>query len=263
MHHQIFLYPNHSLEEGWALLESAQIEILYGSEENGEVSFFIQTAINSQLPAFPWIKSIVPSQFDSIDWQEQWQLHGHNFHEGCVQIDISKTCHQPINLKLLPGAGFGDLSHPTTKLMLDLLIKNVNHQTVIDIGCGSGILTVAAVLLGAAFSYGLDIDPVAVEHSRTNSTLNSCQDQCEFLLPESFTWQQISSPVIILINMIESEQKIAWNSLACLHGQNALILASGIKKEDQARYLALTNEWGWTLKHSLENDGWMAYVYSV
>ncbi len=80
-----------------------------------------------------------------------------------------------INLKLDPGLAFGTGSHPTTRLCLDWLGQSVQSSDgVLDYGCGSGILAIAALKLGASLVRGVDIDPNAITASRENATFNHC-----------------------------------------------------------------------------------------
>ena len=79
-----------------------------------------------------------------------------------------------INVVLDPGAAFGTGSHPTTRLCLAWLEREVREgDTVLDYGCGSGILAIAAMKLGAARAYGVDVDPLALEAARYNSQRNA------------------------------------------------------------------------------------------
>lgn len=87
-----------------------------------------------------------------VDWGVQWSEHTPDFKEYALEIDLSKCTplkrHFP-SLRLKAGPGFGDLSHPTTRLTLAMMAPHVFDQEVIDMGCGSGILSLAASLLGA------------------------------------------------------------------------------------------------------------------
>ncbi len=78
-----------------------------------------------------------------------------------------------INIRLDPGIAFGSGTHPTTQLCLEWLEEQVNGgETVLDFGCGSGILAIAALKLGAGSAVGVDIDPQALESSVHNASLN-------------------------------------------------------------------------------------------
>ena len=83
-----------------------------------------------------------------------------------------------VNLILDPGMAFGTGSHPTTRLCLEWLERNVSDRcTVLDYGCGSGILAIAAARLGAGSVAGVDIDPLAVEAARSNAERNGVKER--------------------------------------------------------------------------------------
>ncbi len=192
----------------------------------------------------------------TIDWNEQWKLHAPNFRNGYVSIDLGFAN----SIKLVPGPGFGDFSHPTTKMMIQLLKTQHLSPTLIDIGSGSGILTLSASALGVKNAYGIEIEPDAVEHSKLNARHN--QLNVEFFLPHQFNLSPHGS-VTIALNMIRSEQKQAWSSLPqlhCLHGQ---CFASGVLEEEKESYLEETAARGWILQSTLSNNGWLAFVFKI
>lgn len=85
-------------------------------------------------------------------------------------------------LNIDPGAAFGTGTHATTKMCLELVEKYINKgDTVLDIGCGSGILSIAAALLGADKVDGVDIDETAVKVSKENAEINGVVDKTEFI----------------------------------------------------------------------------------
>ena len=90
---------------------------------------------------------------------------------------IVPSWHEPpepgaINIRLDPGQAFGTGSHPTTRLCLEWLAAQRPRGAVLDYGCGSGILAIAARLLGASRVVGVDLDPAAVETARSNASAN-------------------------------------------------------------------------------------------
>src|SRR5690606_3085797 len=92
-----------------------------------------------------------------------------------------------VNIKLDPGLAFGTGNHASTFLCLQWLGKtDVKDKIVIDYGCGSGILAVAALLLGAKKAYATDIDPQAVLATQQNAELNGVLDKLYVGLPEEF-----------------------------------------------------------------------------
>ena len=111
------------------------------------------------------------------------------------QIEPGTVC-----LTLDPGLAFGTGTHPTTALCLEWLASNdLTGKTVIDYGCGSGILAVAAVLLGAKIAHAVDIDPQAITATQSNALKNKVQDKINIYLPEQFVPFQAN---IVLANIL-------------------------------------------------------------
>ncbi|MDO9104233.1 MAG: 50S ribosomal protein L11 methyltransferase [Methylovulum sp.] len=101
---------------------------------------------------------------------------------GQEQIEVGTVC-----LTLDPGLAFGTGTHPTTALCLEWLASHdLVDKTVVDYGCGSGILAVAAILLGAKIAHAVDIDPQALTATRDNALKNGVQEQIVCYLPEQF-----------------------------------------------------------------------------
>lgn len=265
--YRLVIHPSLSLEEAWDALEAENIEILYGCEEEGKIEIFAHLQFPDILLSHKKIvASYEPHILPSIDWEEQWTAHGHNFQNGYVHLDLAPFQHfkhsaSSPSLRLQPGPGFGDLSHPTTRLLLRLFARHLRGEIVIDIGCGSGVLTLAAAALGALKAYGIDIDEEALAHSRQNACLNQLDQKCFFCLPKECPLELPSEQVIILMNMIQSEQQIAWESLPQLHKHSNQCFTSGIRIEEKQKYLEQTARWGWRLQEELEEMGWLAFHF--
>ena len=111
------------------------------------------------------------------DWEREWM---ENFKPICFgeKLWIVPSWHEPpqpnaVNILLDPGLAFGTGTHPTTALCLQWLDKaDLTGKTVIDYGCGSGILAIAAALLGANKVIGVDTDPQALEATQANAQSN-------------------------------------------------------------------------------------------
>lgn len=193
----------------------------------------------------------------SIDWEEQWAAHSPGYRDGHLHIALenSKT------VKLKSGPGFGDLSHATTNLMLQLMSPLVKGRHVLDVGCGSGILSLAAVALGAESVQGIDIDPDAVKHSRINAKVNGMEKKIRFMLPEEYVTAKKKTPLLVLMNMIHSEQTIAWGTLKAIHDDVDRVITSGILAADREDYLKLTRQWGWALVDERQNGEWIGLHY--
>lgn len=192
-----------------------------------------------------------------INWQQQWELHAEGYKEGRAHISLS-----PYGIEkeciLIPGAGFGDLSHPTTRLMLQLMAPLVKGKTLIDIGSGSGILSLCGLLMGARKAIGIEIDSEAVQHAKENALIN--QLNAEFHLPEEIN-PLPGEDLVILMNMISSEQKIAWPAYQKWAAEAQILITSGILSSDQNNYLHQTRSWGWSLTKSKEENEWIGFVF--
>lgn len=270
------IHPSKSLENAWQELETAGCHLLYSTEDSDgtQVIFgFLPAAIDKKtlLDQHPYIREISETSFNTIDWTAQWAAHAGNYHNGYVHVDIQSYCKDPStsfphsNIRLEPGPGFGDLSHPTTRLILSLMGKYIKDKCVIDIGCGSGILSLAAYAMGAQSVIGIDIDEDALTHARVNSQLNEMNQHIEFLNPQMFLRRSQNTPEkdpVILMNMIESEQIIAWNSLPTIHPTVHTAITSGILKSGKKSYLKLTKLWGWNLIQEIEEEGWLGFVFN-
>ena len=101
-------------------------------------------------------------------------------------------------LILDPGLAFGTGTHPTTALCLEWLASHdLKDMTVIDYGCGSGILAIAALLLGATTAYAVDIDPQAITATESNAEKNNVQDRIVCCLPEQFNSLNVHADVVL------------------------------------------------------------------
>ncbi|WNO60156.1 50S ribosomal protein L11 methyltransferase [Rheinheimera sp. MMS21-TC3] len=128
-------------------------------------------------------------QLEDKDWEREWMDNFHPIKFGnrlwvCPSWrDIPDP--SAVNVMLDPGLAFGTGTHPTTALCMQWLDQVIQpDQTVVDFGCGSGILGIAALKLGAKRVIGIDIDPQAIEASTNNAKRNNVAGQIELYLPK-------------------------------------------------------------------------------
>jgi ribosomal protein L11 methyltransferase len=150
------------------------------------------------------------------EWERAWMEHYRPMKfadklwvcpTGQEQREDNTVC-----LILDPGLAFGTGTHPTTALCLEWLASHdLSGKTVVDYGCGSGILAIAALLLGAEMVYAVDIDPQAITATESNAQKNCVQDKIVCCLPEEFNPSNIQADVVLanilakpLIDMAES-----------------------------------------------------------
>ncbi|QKJ85418.1 50S ribosomal protein L11 methyltransferase [Paramixta manurensis] len=127
-------------------------------------------------------------QIEDKDWEREWMENFHPMRFG-KRLWICPSWRDvpdpnAVNVMLDPGLAFGTGTHPTTALCLAWLDGlDLEGKTVIDFGCGSGILAIAALKLGAAQAIGIDIDPQAIQASRDNAQRNGVDDRLSLYLP--------------------------------------------------------------------------------
>ena len=127
-------------------------------------------------------------QIEDKDWEREWMenFHPMRFGQRLWICPSWRDVPDPdaVNVMLDPGLAFGTGTHPTTAMCLSWLDGlDLQGKTVIDFGCGSGILAIAALKLGAAQAIGIDIDPQAIQASRDNAERNGVSDRLSLYLP--------------------------------------------------------------------------------
>jgi ribosomal protein L11 methyltransferase len=124
------------------------------------------------------------------DWAHSWMAHYQPLNLGRNLWVVPSWCQPPepgaVNIILDPGLAFGTGDHPTTALCLEWLSEQqLAGKTLLDYGCGSGILSIAALKFGAAQAYAVDIDPQALEVTRQNAMRNGIHDGLNVMLPSA------------------------------------------------------------------------------
>jgi len=144
-----------------------------------------------------------------------------------------------INIVLDPGLAFGTGSHPTTHLCLAWLTKTVSAgSSVLDYGCGSGILAIAAKKLGADEVVGTDIDTQAIQSSLYNAEQN--QVEAEFYDANQYQSKEFD---IVVANILSSALSVLAPALAKSCKAGGKIALSGILREQEAAVSAIYAEW--------------------
>lgn len=262
----IHLTPESNLDKVWKELELLGVEILYSNEGEDGLVIYANVQDNIDLTANQYIAFTTAYTLPLTDWVQQYQDHGLNFYDGCVHVDLKEFCclNPLVNpIKIEPGPGFGDLSHPTTNLILKLMNKLVPNRNVLDVGSGSGILSLAAVSMGALNTFGVDIDSGAILHSEMNAKLNGLDQLVSFGMASDYKPSKNSNDLVILMNMIQSEQLQAWGSLNHIHHLAKDLLVSGILKEGKQHYLDWAKSLNWKLISEIEDSDWLALHFST
>lgn len=140
-------------------------------------------------------------QLEDKDWEREWMENFHPMQFG-KRLWICPSWRDvpdpnAVNVMLDPGLAFGTGTHPTTSMCLQWLDGlDLDGKTIIDFGCGSGILAIAALKLGAAHAIGIDIDPQAIQASRDNAQRNGVSERLELYLPKDQP-KDLSADVVV------------------------------------------------------------------
>lgn len=174
---------------------------------------------------------------------------------------IVPTWHEPpagdtaINIRLDPGVAFGTGSHPTTHLCLQWLDANVQKdQTVLDYGCGTGILAIAAKKLGAANVLGTDIDPQAVDAAIDNAQANDAP--ARFVLPEDMPEDTFD---IVVANILSNPLKLLAPALLARVKPHGHLVLSGVLARQAQEVIDVYQKHDPSVKLSVwkESEGWV------
>ena len=204
----------------------------------------------------PWIQ-VLPDR----DWELAGQRQFKPIHVR-GELWICPSWCQPVNpdavnLMIDPGLAFGTGTHPTTRLCLEHLTDlDLDGLTVLDWGCGSGIQALAALRLGANQAIGVDIDPVALDASRSNARRNGVHDRLRVMPPEQVPPELLSD---VLIANILAHTIIDLASTLKQHlSRRSVLMLSGLL-EHQAERVQSAFGPRYTFK-KLRRDEWVLLI---
>ena len=167
-------------------------------------------------------------------------------------------------VRIDPGMAFGTGTHPTTILCLELLEEMINPgAAVVDLGCGSGILSIAAIKLGAAQALAYDTDVEAIKATETNSRQNNVADRItskQGSLAEAMRdWAGSPAPNFILANILAKVlRQFLEEGLPDLMGAETTLILSGILDMQEEAMLEAAEAAGLTLLQSRQQKDWVA-----
>ncbi|WP_348945817.1 50S ribosomal protein L11 methyltransferase [Chitinibacter sp. FCG-7] len=244
----IFGEPGEPVDQLW---DTSIVLALF--EADAEVALIVAAAANQLEQAEPkfeiviveeqdWVR-LTQSQFDPIPISPRLWITP-TWHE----------CPDPaaVNIQLDPGLAFGTGSHPTTRLCLQWLDANIKGgETVLDYGCGSGILAIAAMKLGAGPTDGIDIDAQAMIASEQNAEQNGVTGR--FFLPDAAPAQTYD---VVVANILTNPLKALAPLLAGRCRVGGQIVLSGILSEQAHEIVAIYGEW-FDFVAPKEHEGWV------
>ncbi|MBO5726717.1 MAG: 50S ribosomal protein L11 methyltransferase [Clostridia bacterium] len=236
---------------------------IYVSEENNfsEAKQFITERLSAERISY----DITVNGIKDSDWAENWKKFFKVTPIGerlviCPLWEEYENTENKTVLKIDPGAAFGTGTHATTYLCLQLLDKYVsNGVSVLDIGCGSGILGVASVLLGAKMADGVDIDLTAVKVAKENAVINNVQSKTRFI--DGDLAEKIDGKYDIICANIVADIIMRLNSnIEDYMKEDALYITSGIIDIRADEVKESFKNHGLTIVEELKKDNWYAFA---
>ena len=199
------------------------------------------------------------------DWNENWKKYFHATEIG-KRLTIVPSWEEYDNrenrvlLHIDPGAAFGTGTHATTSLCLELLQDYIKDgSAMLDIGCGSGILAIASVLLGAEYAVGVDIDAQSVKTARENAAINSVSDRTEFIVGDLAEKVSGRFPVVcanivadVVIRLLDGAEKYMTDG--------GVLIVSGIIDIREHDVLEAAKKHGYEISQKRYRDNWCAFA---
>ena len=184
-------------------------------------------------------------QLEDKDWEREWMDNFHPMQFG-QRLWICPSWRevpdpQAVNVMLDPGLAFGTGTHPTTALCLTWLDSlDLSNKTVVDFGCGSGILSLAALKLGAKEVIGIDIDPQALQASKANAERNNVADRLSLYLPAN---QPSIKADVVVANILAGPLRELAPVIMEFVAQGGQLALSGILEEQAQALQQLYGQW--------------------
>lgn len=203
--------------------------------------------------------SIKAEILEDKDWEREWMesYHPMQFGERLWVCPSWRDVPDPsaVNLMLDPGLAFGTGTHPTTALCLQWLDQqDLSNQFIIDYGCGSGILGIAGLLLGAEKAIGVDIDIQALQATKENLKRNNLPDDIlHVFLPENAPDQPAD---LLIANILSGPLIELAPTLATLVKSNGKICLSGLLAAQEEGIREVYSKW-FELDEVSEHEGWI------
>ena len=200
------------------------------------------------------------------DWADKWKAYfkptpiGERLFIRPTWIDEYDSGNRAV-LNIEPGAAFGTGTHDTTRLCLEVLDEIVtDNDTVLDIGCGSGILAIASMLLGAKEGFGVDIDEIAVKTAKENGKMNGLTEpELKFVcgdLADKVTKQYD----VVVANIVADIIILFSTQVRAFMKQGAKFIASGIIDTRADEVVTALQSAGLKLVERIEQGGWVCLV---
>lgn len=207
--------------------------------------------------------SLAADGVEQQDWETAWKAYYHAMPIGKRLAIVPSWEEYPTErtvIRLDPGMAFGTGTHETTALCLGKLDELVRGgERMLDVGTGSGILAIAALLLGAREADGVDIDPMCVRTAGENAALNGVQDR--FTVRVGDLSEQAKGPYdIVCANIVANAIKLLSPAVPALLAPDGVYITSGIIDERRDEVAEALVACGFAIEEILEKNGWVCII---
>ncbi|MBR5437835.1 MAG: 50S ribosomal protein L11 methyltransferase, partial [Clostridia bacterium] len=208
---------------------------------------------------------IILNQCKNEDWENNWKQYFHPIPVG-EKLLIRPTWEEEFEagdrkvLNIEPGLAFGTGTHETTRLCLETLEKHITEgTTVLDIGCGSGILSIAALLLGAEQVTGVDIDALAVKTALENGEVNNFYPPKYNILQGNLTDKVSGKFDVVVANIVADVIILFCKDVAQFMKDGAVFITSGIIDTREQDVIDAFDKYGFKIKARHTEGGWVCF----
>ncbi|MBR3869344.1 MAG: 50S ribosomal protein L11 methyltransferase [Clostridia bacterium] len=262
-----------------AVLEIAHIdlideELLARDRSKGIVHVYISPEENPN-EAVSFIKDRltaenIPFEIDSIlcknsDWENNWKKYFKPMPVG-ERLLIQPIWKDKVEagdrvvLNLEPGLAFGSGTHETTRLCLEAIEKHITPGCkMLDIGCGSGILSIASLLLGAGEATGVDIDKLAVKTAMENANRNGFNESRYTLYHGNLTDKVHGKFDVIAANIVADAIIMLSKGVDEFMNEDSVYIVSGIIDMREDEVVSALDNYGFRITARHEEGGWLCF----
>lgn len=211
---------------------------------------------------------ILLNECKNEDWENNWKQYFHPIPVG-EKLLIRPTWEDEFDagdrkvLNIEPGLAFGTGTHETTRLCLETLEKHISEgTTVLDIGCGSGILSIAALLLGAKEVTGVDIDALAVKTAIENGEVNNFRAPEYNILQGNLTDKVSGKFDVVVANIVADVIILFCKDVAQFMKDGAVFITSGIIDTREQDVIDAFDKYGFKIEARHTEGGWVCFECS-
>lgn len=241
--------------ESSALWNNTQVTGLFDDSMDRDI--VLQAVQNTKTASSPLQLQI--TELADQDWERAWmdRFHPMQFGEGLWICPSWLPVPDPdaVNIILDPGMAFGTGTHPTTAMCMEWLANNrhVDMSCVIDYGCGSGILALAAARLGAPLVWGIDIEEQALQATRENAEKNGVSEQIFTAFPDQV---ELPSASLLLANILAGPLASLASQFAERLPAGKHLVLSGVLAEQTQQTIDAYSPW-FTMSSPVQREEWV------